>query len=206
MNVDEKPRSRRHAGPAGPAGSWAHRGAVAQPAPDPHSRGIHLFLRRRSHSWGPGSLHQVNLILLVFTLSAGPFLASIFGGRAMLHRLNVQRRLPPYVFSGEPLVIDYTVENGRRWFAALAVFLEDRLLPLDRSIRGADRRDPEGILRAGRRSRSRCVCAGTRRAPSAASISFAIWIWAPARRSVWSSTASRSPSRIKCWCIPGSAI
>ncbi len=69
-----------------------------------------------------GLLHQVNLILLVFTLSAGPFLASIFGGRAMLHRLSVQRRLPAYVFSGEPLVIDYTVENGRRWFAALAVF------------------------------------------------------------------------------------
>ena len=36
-----------------------------------------------------GLLQQVNLILLVFTLSAGPFLASIFGGRAMLHRLSV---------------------------------------------------------------------------------------------------------------------
>ena len=47
-----------------------------------------------------GLLHQVNLILLVFTLSAGPFLASIFGGRAMLHRLSVHRRLPAYVFSG----------------------------------------------------------------------------------------------------------
>ena len=86
---------------------------------------------------GAGLLHQVNLILLVFTLSAGPFLASIFGGRAMLHRLSVQRRLPAYVFSGEPLIIDYTVENGRRWFAALAVFLEDSLVPVDRSISGA---------------------------------------------------------------------
>jgi uncharacterized protein (DUF58 family) len=86
---------------------------------------------------GAGLLHQVNLILLVFTLSAGPFLASIFGGRAMLHRLSVQRRLPPYVFSGEPLIIDYTVENGRRWFAALALFLEDLLIPVDRSISGA---------------------------------------------------------------------
>ena len=86
---------------------------------------------------GAGLLHQVNLILLVFTLSAGPFLASIFGGRAMLHRLNVQRRLPPYVFSGEPLIIEYTVENGRRWFAALALFLEDLLIPVDRSITGA---------------------------------------------------------------------
>jgi uncharacterized protein (DUF58 family) len=86
---------------------------------------------------GAGLLHQVNLILLVFTLSAGPFLASIFGGRAMLHRLNVQRRLPPYVFSGEPLIIDYTVENSRRFIAALALFLEDLLIPVDRSIAGA---------------------------------------------------------------------
>ena len=91
----------------------------------------------RSRCWAAGLLHQVNLILLVFTLSAGPFLASIFGGRAMLHRLSVHRRLPAYVFSGEPLIIDYTVENGRRWFAALAVFLEDRLVPVDRSIAGA---------------------------------------------------------------------
>ncbi len=80
-----------------------------------------------------GLLHQVNLILLVFTLSAGPFLASIFGGRAMLNRLSVHRRLPTYVFSGERLVIDYTVENGRRWFASLAVFLEDCLVPVDSS-------------------------------------------------------------------------
>ena len=84
-----------------------------------------------------GLLHQVNLILLVFTLSAGPFLASIFGGRAMLHRLSVRRRLPTYVFSGERLIVDYTVESGRRWFASLAVFLEDSLVPVDHSLPGA---------------------------------------------------------------------
>jgi uncharacterized protein (DUF58 family) len=84
-----------------------------------------------------GLWQQVNLILLVFTLSAGPFLASIFGGRTMLRRLSVVRRLPGYVFSGDPLVIDYTLENGRRWFASLAVFVEDSLVPVDRSITGA---------------------------------------------------------------------
>ena len=41
-----------------------------------------------------GLIQQVNLILLVFTLAAGPFLASIFGGRSMLRRLIVQRRVP----------------------------------------------------------------------------------------------------------------
>ena len=84
-----------------------------------------------------GLWQQFNLILLVFTLSAGPFLASIFGGRAMLRRLSVVRRVPSYVFSGDPLIIDYTLENGRRWYGALAVFLEDLLVPVDRSASGA---------------------------------------------------------------------
>jgi uncharacterized protein (DUF58 family) len=84
-----------------------------------------------------GLWQQVNLILLVFTLSAGPFLASIFGGRAMLRRLSVVRRVSAYVFSGDPLVIDYTLENGRRWYGALAVFLEDSLVPVDRTTTGA---------------------------------------------------------------------
>src|ERR1700722_6163375 len=83
-----------------------------------------------------GLYQQVNLILLVFTLSAGPFLASIFGGRAMLRRLSVARRVPSFVFSGGPLVLDYTLENGRRWFASLAVFLEDSLVSADRSATG----------------------------------------------------------------------
>jgi uncharacterized protein (DUF58 family) len=83
-----------------------------------------------------GLVQQVNLILLVFTLSAGPFLASIFGGRATLHRLDVQRRVPGYVFAGDPLYIEYALENGRRWFAALALFIEDLLIPVDRSIPG----------------------------------------------------------------------
>jgi uncharacterized protein (DUF58 family) len=84
-----------------------------------------------------GLIHQVNLILLVFTLAAGPFLASIFGGRSMLRRLAVLRRVPAYVFSGDPLVIDYGLENGRRWYAVLALFLEDSLVPVDRAVSGA---------------------------------------------------------------------
>ena len=113
-----------------------------------------------------GLWQQVNLILLVFTLSAGPFLASIFGGRTMLRRLSVVRRLPAYVFSGDPLVIDYTLENGRRWFAALAVFLEDSLVPVDRSATGAVSVTPRVFFArvAGRdRARIRWECRSPRR-------------------------------------------
>ncbi len=84
-----------------------------------------------------GLIQQVNLILLVFTLAAGPFLASIFGGRPMLRRLTVVRRVPAYVFSGDPLVLDYVLENGRRWYVALALFVEDSLTPVDRTVPGS---------------------------------------------------------------------
>ena len=77
-----------------------------------------------------GLYQQVNLILLVSTLAAGPFLTSWIGSRAFLRRLSVVRRAPPYVFSGDPLVVDYTLENGRRWTAALALFMEDSLVPI----------------------------------------------------------------------------
>jgi uncharacterized protein (DUF58 family) len=84
-----------------------------------------------------GLWQQVNLILLVFTLTAGPFLASIFGSRTILRGLSVTRRVPPYVFSGDPLEIDYGLENGRRWNAALALFIEDSLEPVDRAVSGS---------------------------------------------------------------------
>ncbi len=136
MNVDEKSRSRQTRGRLGRIGRrllnvfWPNQRQIL-------TREGFIYFWVAVGLLAAGLLHQVNLILLVFTLSAGPFLASIFGGRAMLHRLSIHRRLPAYVFSGEPLIIDYTVENGRRWFASLAVFLEDSLVPVDRSIEGA---------------------------------------------------------------------
>ncbi|MFI5456887.1 MAG: DUF58 domain-containing protein [Isosphaerales bacterium] len=136
MSVDEKPRLRE------PRGRFRRLTLGLVGALWPSQRQI-LTREGFIYFWiglallSAGLYQQVNLILLVFTLSAGPFLASIFGGRTMLRRLNVQRRVPSYVFSGDPLVIDYTLENGRRWFAALALFIEDSLVPMDRSISGA---------------------------------------------------------------------
>ena len=136
MSVDEKSRSRRRRSRLRPIARrlldmlWPNQRQIL-------TREGFIYFCVGIALLGAGLLHQVNLILLVFTLSAGPFLASIFGGRAMLHRLSIQRRLPSYVFAGEPLVIDYTVENRRRWFAVLALFLDDLLIPVDRSIPAA---------------------------------------------------------------------
>lgn len=80
-----------------------------------------------------GVLQQINLILLVATTAAGPIVASLFGSRAMMRRLGGRRRTSPHVFAGDPLTVDYALENGRKRLAALAVFVEDQLVPADRS-------------------------------------------------------------------------
>lgn len=84
-----------------------------------------------------GLNQQVNLILLVAGLAAGPIVASMFASATMLRKLRVSRRIPSYVFSGEPLTLDYTLENSRRWLAALALVVEDDLTPLDRTVSGS---------------------------------------------------------------------
>ncbi len=80
---------------------------------------------------GAGIYQQVNLILLVTTLAAGPFLTSWIGSRTLLRRLIVVRRAPAYVFSGDPLSVHYMLENDRRWTPALAMFMEDSLVPVE---------------------------------------------------------------------------
>jgi uncharacterized protein (DUF58 family) len=83
-----------------------------------------------------GLLQQINLILLVAGLAAGPMVGSIFASSSMLKRLRISRRVPAYVFSGEPLSIDYTLDNDRRWSAALALILNDDMSPVDRVVSG----------------------------------------------------------------------
>jgi uncharacterized protein (DUF58 family) len=80
---------------------------------------------------------QINLILLVAGLAAGPVVASFVVSASMLRKLRASRRVPPYAFSGDPLKIDYTLENARRWTAALALFIEDDVVPVDRTVSGA---------------------------------------------------------------------
>ncbi len=80
-----------------------------------------------------GVWQQVNMVLLIAGLAAGPFVGSIFVSAGMLRGMRISRRSPRYVFSGEPLVLDYTLENTRRWSEALALVSEDILEPVDPS-------------------------------------------------------------------------
>jgi uncharacterized protein (DUF58 family) len=92
---------------------------------------------------GTGWYHQINLILLVAGLAAGPILASVISSATMLRKLRVTRRVPAYVFADESLHLDYTLENDRLRTAALALIVEDDLVPLDRSVAGSTSLAPQ---------------------------------------------------------------
>jgi uncharacterized protein (DUF58 family) len=89
-----------------------------------------------------GVIQQINLILLLAGLAAGPLAASWLVSARMLRGLRVSRRVPAYLFSGDPLRLDYTLENSRRWTASLALAVKDGLAPVDRTVSGADRHFP----------------------------------------------------------------
>lgn len=90
-----------------------------------------------------GLYQQINLIMLVAGMAAGPVVASILASAAMLRRLTVSRRVPAYSFAGEPLNLDYTLENGRTFTAALALHLQDELIPVDRAVSGTTTVTPD---------------------------------------------------------------
>lgn len=84
-----------------------------------------------------GLHQQANLILLIAGMAAGPIAASLLSRLVSLQHVRVSRRAPEFAFAGEPLVIDYSLENRRKYSAALALKVEDGLNPIDRAIPGA---------------------------------------------------------------------
>ena len=103
-----------------------------------------------------------------------------------MRRLSVVRRVPAYVFSGDPLVVNYTLENGRRWTAALALFMEDSLVPVDGAAPGTAISPRVFFPRVPGRDRARSALAGCQSPAGQVSVS-ATWIWARGRPSGWSS-------------------
>src|SRR5205807_1947375 len=63
-----------------------------------------------------GLQQQINLVLLVGGLAAGPIIGSILVSGVGLHRLRVARRAPAYVFPDDPVSLrpDGAPGDGRR--------------------------------------------------------------------------------------------
>lgn len=108
-----------------------------------------------------GLHQQINLILLVAGLAAGPVVASILVSASMLRRLQVSRRVPAYVFSGETLRLEYNLQNNRLWTAALALHVGDEIVAVDRTVSGSALVLPDVFFpRVAGQGRSRIVWEG----------------------------------------------
>src|SRR5258708_30873574 len=126
MSTEPRPRPGEPRRPMGRLARWV----VAGLLPNQHLRwtregvyyiivGLLLLLT--------GMYQQVNLILLVAGLAAGPVVASFFVSAAMLRRLRGWKRGTAYVFSSHALRIEYIRGEDQRWTAALALILTSDL-------------------------------------------------------------------------------
>lgn len=84
-----------------------------------------------------GLHQQINLVLLIAGLAAGPIVGSIFVSAALIKGLVLTRRHPSYVFAGEVLAVEFQLENRRRWSDALAMVAQQDLAPVEPSPPGA---------------------------------------------------------------------
>ena len=68
---------------------------------------------------------QLNLLMLVGSVLAGPFFFSLIYGRLALRRLAVERKLPSHLHAAARLAVDVSVTNHRRWLGVWGVEVQD---------------------------------------------------------------------------------
>jgi uncharacterized protein (DUF58 family) len=70
---------------------------------------------------------QLNLLMLLGSVLAGPLVFSMLYGRRMLRRLEVARSLPPQLSVGMTLRVDLSITSRHRWLRLWMVEVRDRL-------------------------------------------------------------------------------
>jgi uncharacterized protein (DUF58 family) len=70
---------------------------------------------------------QNNLLMLVFGLTAGPFILNGQMTLAILKRLRVSRRLPEHASAGENFSVTLSLENRKRFLSSWMIVAEDQL-------------------------------------------------------------------------------
>jgi uncharacterized protein (DUF58 family) len=75
-------------------------------------------------------LGRSNMLMLVFSLMAGPFILNGWVTFSMLKRLRITRRVPPRVMAGEPFSVEVELINRKRW-------LSSRIMEVRESIENA---------------------------------------------------------------------
>jgi uncharacterized protein (DUF58 family) len=84
-------------------------------------------------------LGRSNMLMLVFSMMAGPFVVNGWITYSMLKRTMVSRSAPPRVMAGEPLTAELTLSNRKRLMSCWLLSVRD-------TIRNPDERLDPGVL------------------------------------------------------------
>jgi uncharacterized protein (DUF58 family) len=105
---------------------------------------------------------QLNLLMLLGAMLAGPFLFSLIYGRLALRRLAVKRVVPDHLRSEQRLSVEVQLSNRRRWLRLWSIRVDDFLA---REAPAGDREPANKVSvfipTIGRRESSRATYQGT---------------------------------------------
>ena len=73
-----------------------------------------------------------NMLMLVFSLMAGPFILNGWITFTMLKRLHLSREIPTEVMAGERLLVDVTLTSNKWWFSSWLMTVTDFYLQRQR--------------------------------------------------------------------------
>lgn len=71
-----------------------------------------------------------NMLMLVFSIMAGPFIINGWITYTMLRRLRIQRDCPPRTTAGEITSVEVSLANRRFWFSSWLMTVRDHVHPL----------------------------------------------------------------------------
>jgi uncharacterized protein (DUF58 family) len=72
-------------------------------------------------------LRDINLLILVAGLMAGPLVLNVIAVLYGLRKVSVRRTVPETVSVGDLVVVEITLENRRRWFGAWMIVVADTI-------------------------------------------------------------------------------
>jgi uncharacterized protein (DUF58 family) len=95
-------------------------------------------------------MREINLLIILAGLMAGPLLMSWQLIRLTLRNLTITRQVPSGVFPGQAFVVEFTVHNRRRRLDSWAIVIEDRVTNVQPAqTAGAAVRERAGQVRPG---------------------------------------------------------
>ena len=68
-----------------------------------------------------------NMLMLVFSIMAGPFIVNGWVTFSLLRRNHVRRTVPPRAMAGETISVEITLQNRKLWFSSWLMVVRDRV-------------------------------------------------------------------------------